>query len=85
VFQTDIDLAAFLKAATVTAADILRLPELGRLGPGLPAKFIVLGARSLNTMMCRDQADRIVVDRGARVTDPLPSHEELAEALLASG
>ena len=84
VFQTDNDLAGFLKAATVTPADILRLPELGRLGPGLSAKFLVLGARSLNTMMCRDQADRIVVDSGARVTEPLPSHEELAEALFAS-
>ena len=85
VFQTDVDLAGFLKAATVTAADILRLPEHGRLGVGLPARFLVLAARSLNVMMCRDQADRIVVDRGVRVTAALPSHEELADALFAPG
>jgi hypothetical protein len=28
-----------------------------------------------------DQADRIVLDRGVQVTEPLPSHEDLAEAL----
>ena len=81
VYQTDVDLADFLKAATVAPADILGLPELGRLGSGLPAKLIVLTAKSLNTLMCRDQADRIVIDRGVRVTQELPLHEELAEAL----
>ena len=81
VFQTDADLGGFLKAATTAPADMMRLPELGRLGVGLPAKLIVLSAKSLNTMMCRDQADRIVLDRGVRVTEALPSHEELADAL----
>ena len=81
VYQTDVDLAYFLKAATVAPADILGLPELGRIGVGLPAKLIALTAKSLNTLMCRDQADRIVIDRGVRVAEPLPLHEELAEAL----
>jgi cytosine/creatinine deaminase len=83
VFQTDEDLAAFLRAATVAPADILRMPELGRIGVGLPARLIILSARSLNVLMCRDQADRVVIDRGAQVTEPLPDHEELAEALAA--
>ena len=47
-----------------------------------PAKLIVFSAPSLNVLMCRDQADRVVIDRGVEVTDPLPLHEELAEALL---
>jgi cytosine deaminase len=81
VFQCDEDLGEFLKAATTAPADILRLPELGRIGVGLPAKLIVFSARSLNVLMCRDQADRIVIDRGVEVTEPLPSHEELAAAL----
>ena len=81
VFQTDQDLSGFLRAATIAPADILGLPELGRIGVGLPAKMIVLSARSLNSMMCRDQADRIVLDRGVRMTDPLPLHEDLAAAL----
>jgi hypothetical protein len=31
--------------------------------------------------MCRDQADRLVIDRGVEVTEPLPSHEDLWAAL----
>ncbi|HWY82729.1 MAG TPA: cytosine deaminase [Roseiarcus sp.] len=81
VFQTDEDLSDFLRTATIAPADIMRLPELGRIGVGLPAKLILMSARNLNTMMCRDQADRIVLDRGVQVTEPLPSHEDLAEAL----
>ena len=81
VFQTDEDFADFLKAATVTPANILGWRELGRIGVGLPAKLVLLLARSLNTMMCQDQADRIVIDRSAAVTDPLPLHEDLAAAL----
>jgi cytosine deaminase len=84
VFQTDEDLADFLRAAASAPADMMRLPELGRIGVGLPAKLILMSARSLNTMMCRDQADRIVLDRGVPITEPLPSHEELAEALQSS-
>jgi cytosine deaminase len=81
VLQTDEDLSDFLRAATSVPADMMRLPELGRIGVGLPAKLILFSARSLNTLMCRDQADRIVLDRGLQVTQPLPSHEDLAEAL----
>ena len=81
VFQTDAALGEFLKAASATPADIMRLPQLGRIAVGSPAKLIVPAARSLNVMMCRDQADRIVLDRGVPVTEPLPSHEELAAAL----
>ena len=81
VFQTDDSLGDFLKAATTTPADIMRFPDLGRIGAGLPAKLIVFSARSLNVLMCRDQADRLVIDRGVEVTEPLPSHEDLWAAL----
>jgi cytosine deaminase len=81
VFQTDENLAEALRMATSTPSDILGLPELGRIGVGLPAKLILFSARSLNVLMVRDQADRVVLDRGVEVTEPLPDHEELAEAL----
>jgi cytosine deaminase len=81
VFQTDEDLSDFLRTATIAPANIMRLPELGHLGVGLPAKLILVSARNVNTMMCRDQADRVVLDWAVQVTEPLPSHEDLAEAL----
>ncbi len=40
-------------------------------------------ARTLNGLLCRPQSDRIVLDRGKRVTMALPDYEEL-DVILAS-
>jgi len=58
-------------------ADICRMSSPGRVAVGAPANLIVFTARTLNTLMCRPQADRIVINRGARITDGLPDHAEL--------
>ena len=81
VFQTDAPLTGAPDMATRTPADLIGRPDLGRIGLGLPAKLVIFSARSLNSLMCRDQADRIVLNNGVRVTDPLPLHEDLAAAL----
>jgi cytosine deaminase len=81
VFQTDEPLTGSPDMATRTPADLIGRPDLGRIGVGLAAKMVIFSARSLNTLMCRDQADRIVLNNGVRVTDPLPLHEDLALAL----
>jgi hypothetical protein len=33
------------------------------------------------SLFCRDQPDRIVINRGERMLDALPRHEDLARAL----
>ena len=81
VFQTDEPMTGALEMATRNPADIIRRPELGRIGVGLPAKLVIFSARSVNAIFCRDQADRIVLDHGRRVTEALPLHEELARKL----
>ena len=81
VFQTDAPLTGAPDMATRTPADLIGRPDLGRIGVGLPAKLIIFSARSLNTLMCRDQADRIVLNNGVQVTAPLPLHEDLTRAL----
>jgi cytosine/creatinine deaminase len=81
VFQTDDPMKGALEMATRTPADIIRRPDLGRIGVGLPAKLVIFSARSVNSLFCRDQADRIVINRGDRVLDALPRHEDLAKAL----
>jgi hypothetical protein len=42
---------------------------------------VIFSARGLNSLFCRDQADRIVINRGVRILDALPRHEDLARAL----
>jgi len=82
VFQTDDPMKGALEMATRTPADIIRRPDLGRIAVGLPAKLVIFAARSLNSLFCRDQADRIVINgRRGRVLDALPRHEDLAQAL----
>ncbi len=40
---------------------------------------LVTGGRGLNSLFCRDHADRIVINSGGvRVLDALPRHEDLA-------
>jgi cytosine deaminase len=81
VFQSDEPLTGSPSLATRAPADIMGLPHLGRIAPGLPAKLVIFRATSLNVLLSRDQADRIVLDNGLRVTTPLPEHEDLAAAL----
>lgn len=81
VFQTDEPLTGALSMASRTPADLIGRPELGRIGAGLPANYILFSARSLNVVLARDQADRIVVKNGREVTEALPLHHELEQAL----
>lgn len=81
VFQADEPLTGAPELATRTPADLIGRPDLGRIGVGLPANLVIFTAKSVNTLLCRDQADRIVLSGGVEVTDPLPLHEDLAAAL----
>ena len=81
VFQADEPLTGSLSTAARTPADLIGRPDLGRIGVGLPANLILFQARSLNVVLARDQADRLVIKNGRQVTDTLPLHHELEQAL----
>jgi cytosine deaminase len=81
VFQADEPLTGALGMATRVPADLIGRPDLGRIGVGLPAHLVIFQARSLNVVLARDQADRIVLHHGRRVIDPLPQHHALEAAL----
>jgi cytosine deaminase len=66
-----------------TPADIIGVAPIGRLEAGAAARLILLNARSLSELLSRPQSDRIIIDRGRQVTDPLPDFAELdADPLL---
>lgn len=58
-------------------AAIARLADHGKLFEGAPARLIAFNARTLNEIVCRPQADRIVIDRGHRSTARAPDYSEL--------
>jgi cytosine deaminase len=60
-----------------TPAAILRIDH-GVLRAGGAARFVVLNARTLNEVVSRPHADRIVVVDGARLTRTVPDYDELA-------
>ncbi|MFM8701736.1 MAG: cytosine deaminase [Hyphomicrobiales bacterium] len=84
IFQADEPLTGSLAMASRVPADLIGRPDLGRIGVGLPANLVIFSARSVNTLLCRDQADRIVLCRGRKVTDPLPLHHALERVLNGS-
>lgn len=81
IFQADEPLTGSLAMASRVPADLIGRPDLGRIGVGLPANLVIFSARSLNALLCRDQADRIVLNHGREVTNSLPLHHELERAL----
>lgn len=62
--------------ATHVPASIMGLPQ-GMIDVGLPADLIILNARSMNELVARPQADRIVVRAGRHRNLELPDYGEL--------
>lgn len=57
-------------------SSIARLSDHGRLAVGSPARFVVFNARTLNEIVTRPQADRIVVHSGRRINTQIPDYSE---------
>lgn len=60
-----------------TAADLIGLPEVGRIAIGLDADLIIFKARSCSELLSRPQSDRLVLQRGQAIAPTLPDYEEL--------
>jgi cytosine deaminase len=64
-------------AVTKTSADLIRLPNVGRIGVGLPADLILFKGRSFSELLSRRQHDRIVLRNGQQLDTTLPDYAEL--------
>jgi cytosine deaminase len=70
-------------AVTKTAADLIGLPEVGRIGVGLPADLILFKGRNFSELLSRPQHDRIVIRNGQPIDTTLPDYAELDELITA--
>jgi cytosine deaminase len=77
IAQLDHPLGDWVKAATTVPADIMKLPQTGRIARGLPADLIVLPARSFSELLSRSQHDRVVIRDGRAIDTTLPDYREL--------
>jgi cytosine deaminase len=62
-----------------SAAQIGKFDDHGQIALGAPARFIVFNARSINEILSRAHADRVIIDRGVRVLARPPDYAELWE------
>ncbi|WP_293329709.1 cytosine deaminase [Microcoleus sp. CAWBG58] len=68
------------RTVTTTPADLMGLPNLGRIGVGLPADLILFEARNFSELLSRLQRDRTVVRQGKAI-DTTPDYRELDDLL----
>ncbi|WP_013321988.1 cytosine deaminase [Gloeothece verrucosa] len=69
-------------SVTKTAADLMGLPQRGRIGVGLKADLIIFQARYFSELLSRPQADRIVLHQGQSIDTTLPKYQDLDECIL---
>ena len=70
------------RAVTTTPADLMGLPDVGRIGVGLPADLIVFKARYFSELLSRPQSDRVVLRNGKPINTTLPDYSELDDLLF---
>jgi cytosine deaminase len=68
-----------------TPAEMAGLDDHGRFAVGAPAHFIVFNARSLNEIISRHHADRVVFRNGVRLNAQVPDYDELLEDDASAG
>jgi cytosine/creatinine deaminase len=64
-------------AISRTSADLMGLPDVGRIAVGLPADLVLFKARSFSELLSRSQHDRIVLRNGKAIDSTLPDYAEL--------
>ncbi|MEG4231475.1 cytosine deaminase [Microcoleus sp. Pol11C3] len=69
------------RTVTTTPADLMGLPNLGRIGVGLPADLILFKARNFSELLSRSQRDRTVLRQGREIDTTLPDYRELDDLL----
>jgi cytosine deaminase len=77
----DRPIADWARTITWTPADLMGLPDAGRIGIGQPADLVVFKARSFNELFSRSQSDRLVLRNGGAIDTTLPDYAQLDDLL----
>jgi cytosine deaminase len=85
ILQLDHTGETWPQLVATTPAQIMGLPELGKISVGGPASLILLRARSFNEMNARPQNDRAVLVNGRAVDTTPPDYRELDSVLGIEG
>ena len=82
IAHLDTPYADWINSVTVTPANLLGLPHLGRIKTGLEANLLIFKARYFSELLSRPQWDRLVIRRGLSIDTTLPDYQELDDLVL---
>lgn len=82
IAHLDTPYADWCRSVTQTPADLMGLPHLGRIHPGVNADLIIFKARYFSELFSRPQSDRIVLRKGIVNEAKLPDYAELDDLVL---
>ena len=81
ILHFDHPVADWPRAVAATPADIMRLPDAGRLTAGGPADFVVFRGRSWTELLSRPESDRLVVRDGRAIDRVVPDYAGLDDLM----
>ena len=81
ILHLDHPVADWPNAIARTPADVMGLPDTGRIAVGLPADFVLFRARSFTELLARPQSDRLILRSGEPIEKHLPSYAELDDLM----
>jgi cytosine deaminase len=82
IAHLDTPYADWVNSVTLTPANLLGLPHLGRIKMGLEANLLIFKARYFSELLSRPQWDRLVIRRGLSIDTTLPDYQELDDLVL---
>ena len=82
IAHLDTPYADWVNSVTLTPANLLGLPHLGRIKTGLEANLLIFKARYFSELLSRPQWDRRVIRRGLSIDTTLPDYHELDDLVL---
>lgn len=81
IAHLDMPYGNWLRTVTQTPAELMGLPNLGKIAVGLPADLILFKARNFSELLSRAQGDRTVLRQGEKIDTTLPDYRELDDLL----
>ena len=81
IAHLDTPYSDWCSSVTKTPADLMNLPNLGRIERGLVADLIIFKARYFSELFSRPQSDRVVIRNGKQIDTTLPDYSELDDLI----
>ena len=81
IAHLDMPYGDWLRTVTQTPAELMGLPNTGKIAVGLPADLILFKARNFSELLSRAQGDRTVLRQGVEIDTTLPDYRELDDLL----